>query len=165
MRAFTPILSIFATCSLLVACGDAEEDDSGHAGHGHTETCGEPGDTYAAGMEQACEEGDCSVVLVSADPAPPDKGDNTWVFQVIDGDGAPMTDLSLVEIEPYMPEHDHGTNPLTFPATADDTGETWTSDTFNLFMGGLWEIRVHATSGSDDAAETHTAIFTFCAEA
>ncbi len=140
----------------LFACIDGA--DSGHTSHHtHSETCGEPGDTYSAGMTHDCTDGACSVVLVSADPAPPDKGDNTWTLRVEDTTGAAVTDAS-VQLVPFMQEHGHGTSPAEFAATAD--GENYVSEPMNLFMGGLWEVTVQVEA---DGA-SHDAVFTFCVQ-
>jgi hypothetical protein len=128
---------------------------------GHTETCGEPGDTYTAGMQKEGDSGTFTVVLVAADPAPPDKGDNVLTLQILDDAGLPVDDATVV-VAPFMPEHGHGTSPAEFDAPHTGSDGTYVSTPMDLFMGGLWDLVVQVT-GSDNS--TDEATFTFCIEA
>ncbi len=142
------LLTAVAGCAGTDATDDAVES-----------VCGEPGEEFTAGMEHAGDEGLFTFVLEAADPAPPDEGDNVWTVRVLSG-GA-EAELASVVIEPFMPEHGHGTVPKTFEAAADGAGG-YESAPFDLFMGGLWEITV--TAEGTDAAQDST-VFAFCIEA
>lgn len=122
---------------LSLACSDAVPHDSGH-----TEVCGLPGDTYTDGMSL---DGATYNVALSASPGPPDKGDNVWTMTITEG-GAPAAGL-VVEVEPFMAEHGHGTNPATYAATEGEPG-VYESEVMDLFMGGLWDMTVHAGDDS-----------------
>jgi len=116
-------------------------------------------DTYTAGIEKITGGGSFTVSIQSADPAPPDRGDNTWDLVVLDAAGAAVEGAAVV-VTPYMPAHGHGTNPADFDG-AEAGGGAYTAGPFDLFMPGLWEITVDVvdtTGASDDA------IFTFCIE-
>ncbi|MCP4803816.1 MAG: FixH family protein [Proteobacteria bacterium] len=125
---------------LTLACtsGDYAHDS------GETETCGVPGETYSDGMEK---DGATYTFALVSDPSPPDKGDNIWTITVTEG-GAAAEGLA-VEIEPFMSEHGHGTNPATFAATEGDAG-VYTGEPMDLFMGGIWDITVRA--GDDEVS-------------
>ena len=122
---------------LLMACTDSVAHDSGD-----TQVCGLPGDTYSDGMEAS---GSTYTVALVGDPAPPDKGDNVWTLTITEG-GAPAEGLD-VQVEPFMTEHGHGTNPAFYGATEGDPG-VYTTERFDLFMGGLWDLTVHAGDDS-----------------
>lgn len=111
-------------------------------------------DTYVAGIEAAAASG-VVVAISSAEPTPPDVGDNTWVLSVVDGAGAPVAGLAPV-LTPWMPMHGHGLAPPDY--TGIDQGDgTYVIPTFDLVMPGLWEFTVDL--GDDDEA-----VFRFCAE-
>ena len=124
------------------------------------EACSGSAETYTAGIRADCDTGACRVVLLEADPAPPDRGENVWSLQGTDLDGAVLPEVHAVRLEPVMPEHGHGTSPASFDATTSD-GQTWLSPPMDLFMSGLWEVSVVLVD-SDDSE--HTATFSFCLE-
>ena len=152
------LTELAVAAGLGVACGPPGADSGSSADD--VAACGTSADTYQAGMEATCDTDACRVVLLQADPAPPDVGDNVWTVQGTDADGTTLDDLVGVRFEPVMPEHGHGTSPPSFDATTDD-GQTWTSPPMDWFMSGLWETSVVLVDA--DAAE-HIATFTFCAE-
>ncbi|MBM4364718.1 MAG: FixH family protein [Deltaproteobacteria bacterium] len=146
---------------LLVACTDAPDsaDSAGAADTGDSAevtVCGDlETDTWSAGISRAGATYD--FVLVASEPDPPDKGDNVLTVRVEQG-GAGVGDLT-VTLEPVMPEHGHGTNPAVV-ATAGSGDGSYVSESFNLFMGGVWQYTVNAagSSGSDSVD------FLFCIE-
>ena len=136
--------------------------DSGHHHHGtHAETCGEPGDDYVAGMVANGTEGLVDVTLVSADPGPPEKGDNLFVLSLSDAADDALLEGATVVLRPWMSEHGHGSSPETFAVTAGTEAGTYETEPVNLFMGGLWDLvfEVETAEGNTD-----TATFTFCIE-
>lgn len=112
-------------------------------------------DVYAAGMSKLGENG-MEIVLVSADPTPPARGDNAWTLQVLEN-GTPTDGLTL-DIVPFMPDHGHGTPKIAEIAPADSDG-MYDVTPVNLWMPGLWEITV---SASDDQGLIDSAVFAFC---
>src|SRR5688572_6531072 len=61
-------------------------------------------DPYQPGMEKAGAT--IKVRLVESDPAPPVKGDNTFVVDVMNGAGQPL-EGSTVSLRLFMPQHGH----------------------------------------------------------
>ena len=145
---------------VVVGCAGDKAEETGHT-HEHSETCGEPGETYTAGMTKTGDEGVLSIVIAEADPAPPDKGDNVWILEISDASTGDGVDDATVTIRPYMPEHGHGTSPEYYDTTATGADGLYESATIDLFMGGLWDLTVGAelTDGT-----TGSATFTFCLE-
>lgn len=139
---------------LLAGCPSDEGDDT----NTDSQVCADEGETYAAGMEHAGDAGVYTFVLVAGDPAPPDKGDNTWTLKVLDATGGPVEGATLT-IEPFMPEHGHGSTPASFDGTTAADG-TVTIGPMDLFMAGTWELTLTA----DQGGTTDTTIFAFCLE-
>ncbi len=115
--------------------------------------CAEPAPTTPTADEfalpltkQSLDEG-MSATLVEADPAPPARGNNTWVIELADADGNPVEGLAL-KARPFMPQHRHGTSPTTVSAT-NVPGE-YEIDRINFIMGGVWEIRLYADALAAD---------------
>ena len=100
-----------------------------------------------------------TVSIESADPAPPDRGDNVWTLAVRDAGGEAVEGAAVV-VTPYMPAHGHGTNPRTFDGQAQGQG-LYEAGPFDLFMPGLWDVSIDVvdSTGADD-----NAAFTFCLE-
>lgn len=96
--------------------------------------------------------GDASVVeiqVVEASPAPPDKGDNSWLLEVRDATtstGMAGVDLTIV---PFMPDHGHG-SPITPSVTPAEGEGRFQVDDINLWMPGLWEVRIDVTGSATD---------------
>ncbi len=148
----------------VVACTDdtTTSTDSGHHHHGtHAETCGEPGDDYIAGMVANGADGLVDVTLVSADPGPPEKGDNLFVLSLsASADDSPLEGATVV-LRPWMSEHGHGSSPETFSVTAGTEPGTYETEVVNLFMGGLWDLAFEVETAEGD---TDTGTFSFCIE-
>jgi hypothetical protein len=158
----------------LSAC-DKGDDDHGHDDHSHaTETGHETGDTHETGEVETCEaetrDDEFAIGLsksgslvqasfVSADPAPPIKGDNTWVLELEDLQGEPLTGVTIVAI-PMMPDHGHGTA-ITTEVTALEVPGRYQLTPVNLFMTGFWEITLELTLAG---GETDSLVFGFCVE-
>ncbi len=152
--------------------GSTEHADDSSNTHGETDdTHGETGET---GGESVCvdETRDDEFVIglsksgtlvratfVSASPAPPIKGDNTWVVDVTDLNGAPLADVTMVAV-PMMPDHGHGT-PINAIVTALAEPGRYEITPVNLFMTGYWEITVDVTLAG---GEQDSLMFGFCVE-
>jgi hypothetical protein len=118
-----------------------------------TETRGE---TYAPGMMKTGSAGTVTFKLVTATPAPPARGDNTWVVD-LSAAGQPLTGATVV-VTPYMPDHRHGT-PIVVAVTPTATAGEYALTPINLWMPGLWQMTIDATpaGGTKDSA-----MFSFC---
>ena len=148
---------------------DSDHESEGHGTHGeetegeHTE--GEDSDCaaetrdddFAIGLSKSGEM--VNATFVSADPAPPIKGNNSWVMDFTDMDGQPLEDLGIVVI-PMMPDHGHGT-PVEAVVTPLETPGQYEITPVNLFMTGYWEVNMELTlsGGEQDAL-----MFGFCVE-
>jgi hypothetical protein len=129
--------------------------DSGHMGmEGGAMSC-EGGDTYMAGMEKEGINGRFTVVLVSSDPEPMERGDYEWTIRILDDEDAVVTDAD-VNSTPMMPAMGHGT-PVNENVTNNGDG-TYTLTPVNLFMGGLWVVTIDVEAGG----ETDNVEFAFC---
>lgn len=148
-----PRLSILALSVLAVACG--KEADTA----GETSACGLETEDFSAGMSKDGDWGELVFTVVSADPAPPDKGDNTWNLEITQADGTARDDLT-VTVAPFMPEHGHGSTPPEFDVFAQGSSGAYTTATFDLFMGGVWDIVLQATATDVDDSST----FRLCVE-
>lgn len=137
---------------------------SGCSDHGHTETqsansCGMAADTFSAGMQKTGTQQKLNIKLMTATPAPPAKGDNTWVIQVSDTANMPI-DGATIQVTPFMPEHGHGSS-IDVIVTPKGSGGKYTLEPINLSMPGVWEITIDITTatGTSDSLK-----FAFCIE-
>lgn len=143
----------------LVACGTKSTDSSVEYGAPTAAGCGDAALTIAPGLVVPCDTGDCALQIINTSPTPPDRGDNTWVVQVVDGAGAPIA-VAGVTGAPFMPVHNHGTSPPDYPGASANQMD-WTVGPFDLFMPGLWELRF--TIDRDDNTQ-HQVVVPFCVE-
>lgn len=82
--------------------------------------------------------------FVEATPFPPERYNNSWVVDFVDGDGNPVTDLKFTDAQTWMPFHNHGK-----PASADAMSEPGRFKLMlNFNMRGYFEVRLHVSSAS-----------------
>lgn len=86
--------------------------------------------------------------MLEAQPAPAQKGDNTWKVRVTDAAGAAVTGAT-VKVTPFMPEHGHGTS-IAATVTEDADGR-YDITPVNLSMPGLWEVTFDVKSAQGTA--------------
>jgi hypothetical protein len=119
-------------------------------------------DTFVVGLDHPGASGVFDFKLMSATPAPPARGNNTWVVQVNQMNagvvGAPV-DGATLKVTPFMPSHQHGTGVTVEITPAGQPGQYQLSPV-NLWMQGVWETTIRATV---DTA-TDTAVFEFCVD-
>ena len=115
-------------------------------------------DTFTVGLEKMGVGGTIDFQLMSADPAPPARGDNTWIIQVNAGSsqGTPLTGASL-EAMPFMPAHGHGTPKAVVVTPMADAGQ-YKLEPVNMWMPGVWETTIQASQGTS----TDTVVYRFC---
>jgi hypothetical protein len=152
-------LGFFALLSLWsAACGGQTGQQTGAL------TCGPDGGRdlrallYMPNLSQPGAQHKLTFVLVSSDPGPPIKGNNTWVVRVLDSANQPVAGATLT-ITPYMPDHGHGT-PIVVTPTETSPG-TYTLSPVNLFMSGLWQVTIDASTA---AGVSDSGVFSFCIE-
>jgi hypothetical protein len=136
----------------------ADDGQDEHETHGDSSCVEEDrADEFMVGLAKSGAS--VTVSFVSADPAPPVRGDNTWVVAVSDASG-PLADAQISEVTPFMPDHGHGTAVSAVVSATDSPGEFEIAP-INLYMVGLWEV----TLAIDVGDGTHDEVmFAFCVE-
>ena len=142
-----------------VACGSKSTDSSMDYGAPTAADCGDTALEVAPGLVVTCDTGDCALQVVETSPAPPDRGDNTWTVQVVDAAGAPVA-VTGITGAPFMPAHNHGTSPPDYPGASTDQVD-WTVGPFDLFMPGLWELRLTIDRDENEQGQV---VVPFCVE-
>ena len=143
---------------LCIACGDHHE--GGHHAHAGIRLAadagtGLQGDEYLAGMEKVTTDGHFRVALIESTPIPQDLTLYTWTIEVRSADGQPL-DGATVVAEPTMPDHGHGTFPITTPGVAADGVGRFTLTDMDLFMAGVWQVELRISVGElSDTAFFH----------
>ena len=144
--------------SALAACGTSSPSDPNQMVDCSKVT---GADTFVVGLEKMGEAGLLDYKLMSADPAPPARDDNTWVVQINSMAsgvvGAPLDGASLT-VTPYMPAHQHGTPKEVIVTPVAGMAGQYTLSPVNMWMPGVWQTTIEATSGST----TDSAVYTFC---
>jgi hypothetical protein len=147
---------------LLGACGDSAPekvpaDETSDAGQdtadeedAEFEGCPDSTPEFALGMQAEGMLGHITGKLISASNVPPLRYLNDWEVAFVDADGAPIEDVSIRSVRPFMPVHGHDGNvkPVVHPKQAGRFSITG----FNLNMRGPWEIQfqlLSATAGDD----------------
>lgn len=140
----------------LVGLAAACSGDDGHTGEDVDCTKITGADVFVVGLAKDGNQGKYDFKMMSADPAPPARGDNTWIVELNDMNGAALDGATLT-VTPFMPSHGHGT-PITVQVMPAGTAGQYTLSPVNLWMPGVWETTVRATSGTT----VDSAVFTFC---
>jgi hypothetical protein len=142
--------------------GDETHGDETHGDETHGDTGGSlcedetRDDEFAVGLSKSGVG--LTATFVSADPAPPIKGDNTWVLALTNDLDEAVDGLTIV-VTPMMPDHGHG-SPIEAIVTATGTPGEYEISPVNLSMAGYWEITLDITNGQDQDA----VMFGFCVE-
>lgn len=116
-------------------------------------------DPFEIGLEKPGEQGNFSIEIMTAEPAPHVVGNNTMGVQVLDANGAPVDGAVFDKIEPYSVSAEHGTPVIAEYRSLGQNGE-YEITLINYFHSGAWELRLelHAGGVSDRV------VFTFCVE-
>ncbi len=151
----TPASLLFAF-GALGACGT----DSGTTNEQDPVDCStQTADTFTVGLEKQGTTGAVDFKLMSIDPAPAVRGNNTWIVQLNSMAsgvvGAPIEGASITA-SPFMPAHQHG-SPITPAVTATGTPGEYSISPINLWMPGVWQTTLTVTSGTADRA-----VYSFC---
>lgn len=113
-------------------------------------------DIYVDGLQKVGKDGSFKVDLLSADPTPPSKGQNSWTIRVTDAAGQPVNGATFAWIDsPFMPCHNHGSSvqPVA-TAYGDGTSGTYAIAPLYFIMPGIWTTTFAITppNGPDDSA-------------
>ena len=112
-------------------------------------------DTFVVGLRKMGTSGKLSFELVEATPAPPARGDNTWVLRLTSQTAAPVTGAAMV-VTPFMPDHQHGTPTTVTIEPMTDPG-TYRLTPVNMWMPGLWQTTIQVEGQDADKV-----VFAFC---
>jgi len=137
---------------LVAACGGDDGDTSEDVDC--TKVSG--ADEFVVGLPKDGSQGNYDFKMMSAAPAPPARGDNTWIVEINDMQGAPVDGMTLT-VTPFMPAHQHGT-PITVKITPAGTPGQYSLSPVNLWMPGVWETTIRAQT----ASAVDSAVYTFC---
>lgn len=145
-----PFVLSAITIVVATACGGDGNGDDEDVVNCEIET---RDDVFVVGIAKTGQQ--LTFTLLSATPAPPQRGDNAWTLQLTDATG-PITGATIV-VSPFMPDHQHGT-PIEVKVTPlPDVGHYELSP-INMWMPALWETTIQATAGGT----TDRAVFKFC---
>ncbi|NVB40415.1 FixH family protein [Pseudenhygromyxa sp. WMMC2535] len=150
-------------CDIHDGLGTCQEDhDHGEDEDSDTESsvCAQEarGDHFAVGLSRSGEL--VRATFVSAAPAPPAMGDNTWVLNFTDADGLVLDELGIT-VTPTMPDHGHGSSVAPVVSATGNPGE-YSVASLDLYMEGYWEVAFAlelAEGGAQDSLS-----FGFCVE-
>lgn len=109
-------------------------------------------DDYVDGLQKDTENGSYTVKLTS-DPAPPTKGVNMWMIEVSDAAG-PVTGANIT-VEPFMPEHGHGSDSVA--NVSDEDEGMYHAHPVELQMLGVWDTTI--TIEKDGVTDTVHFVF------
>jgi hypothetical protein len=134
------------------ACADDHHDDTTYDCEKETRD-----DEFVIGLTKPGANSRLEFKLLSSDPAPPSRGDNTMVLQ-LSTMAAPVMPVSgaSMSVTPFMPDHEHTSGKAVKITPLADPGQ-YQLEPVNLFMPGLWEITVEV-----DGANSDLAVFRFC---
>jgi YtkA-like len=149
--------TVYLLFALLGACGGGMGDD------GDDDTpvnCAleTRDDDFGIGLTKTGDSNMLQFTLRDAVPAPPIRGDNTWVIEVASTGvaGAPVDGADIVAT-PFMPDHGHPSAKTVKIEAMPEAGQYQLSPV-NFWMPGLWETTLEVTSpGGNDAV-----VFRFC---
>lgn len=119
---------------------------------------GDPrGEAFVVGITKTGKDNRLTFALMEATPAPPSRGDNTWLVDISQA-GAPVIG-AVVTVKPFMPDHRHGSAIDTLVTPDPDVPGRYQLAPVNLWMPGIWEVTISATpaGGTKDLA-----VFSFC---
>ena len=142
-------------CVLLAACGSSQPSDDMPVDCSTVTNV----DTFVVPLEKMGTSGNYDFQLMSATPAPPASGDNTWILQLnaMSGGvvGAPVTGASMTVV-PFMPAHQHDAG-LAVQITPMSTPGQYQLTPVNLWMPGVW-----VTTITVNGPPTDKAVYSFC---
>lgn len=114
-------------------------------------------DEFTIGLEKLGASGVFTFTIMAGDPAPPARGDNTWLVQITEGT-TPVAGASVL-VDPFMPAHQHGPQKGVNVTESTEAVGQYELSPVNLWMPGVWEITIDVTA-TDDAQDA--ALFRFC---
>lgn len=97
--------------------------------------------------------------FLSAEPAVPLAGENTWTFEIRDANGSPVdaNTVTAISVATFMPDHGH---PGSVVPTVTGANGKWRMDHLYLSMAGIWRVTLTLTMA--DGAASQTAVVFVC---
>ena len=150
-------MRLFLILFVVLAAGACADDGGGDDGTSYNCAAETRDDEFVLGLTKPGDSSRYEFKLMSADPAPPARGDNTWILQLstMTAPIAPVTGASMT-VTPFMPDHAHGSGKTVLVTPMPEAGQ-YKLEPVNLWMPGLWEVTILATG-----AETDQVVFRFC---
>jgi len=143
------LITIAAAVSLLAtACGGEDEPEPEPQPKSICEDFETPYDDIKIGLVKAGDKELVQVELVTLTPAKPTEDEeNTWTVKLMDMSDAPMPDAQIMEVQPFMPDHGHGSQELPMIGDVNADGEV---DVTNIYfqMPGVWTVTFTVDDGS-----------------
>jgi len=156
----TRILHLLLAGATAFASAACDPDDGETAPADACEGFATAYDSYVAGITKTGDNDLLSMRLVDAIPAPPNRGDNAWTVQLLDATSdAPASDVTMVDVTPFMPDHGHG--PSTFPTHQCDGDGLCNVADIDFMMPGVWEVTFELLTAD---SQTDRVVFAFCIE-
>ena len=114
-------------------------------------------DPWQLPLTKPSQHGAFRVSLLASAASPPLIGDlTTWTLQIADSQGA-LVDAATIAVEPWMPDHKHGTDAVAHVTPAGTPGQYRVTPLY-LFMAGYWTITITITNG----AASDTVVYSVC---
>lgn len=152
-------ITMISAAAMLCSVGACATDTSANNEQDPVDCSTQTADTFTVGLEKAGVNGAVDFKLMSIDPAPAVRGNNTWIVQLnsmVSGVvGSPM-DGATISASPFMPAHQHG-SPITPTISATGTPGEYMITPINLWMPGVWQTTLTVTSGTADRT-----VYSFC---
>jgi hypothetical protein len=150
-------MRLFLFLGVVLAAGACSDDSTADDSESYNCAAETRDDEFVLGLTKPGESSRFSFKLVTADPAPPARGDNSWVLELdtMAAPPAPVTGAAL-SVTPFMPDHQHGSGKTVTVTPMTEAGQ-YKLEPVNLWMPGLWEVTIQV-----NGAETDRAVFRFC---
>lgn len=111
-------------------------------------------DAFAPGFAKAGDGQKLNFTVMTSNPEAPARGDNAWVIQLnqmTSGVVGAAIDGAAMTVTPYMPDHGHPSGKTVHIVPTGTAGQ-YELTPINLWMPGLWETTIDASStGGDDS--------------
>jgi hypothetical protein len=150
-------LSLISGAVLFLGAVGACADDGGDDDTSYN--CAEEtrDDEFAFGLTKPGESSRIEFKLLSSEPAPPHRGDNTWIVQLdtMTQPTSPVTG-AVMSATPFMPDHAHGSGKSVVITPMTEPGQ-YKLEPVNMWMPGLWEVTMQVTGANSDRV-----VFRFC---
>lgn len=140
----------FALALALAACADEDGHDHDHD-HDTPGDDGSTPDTYEDGLSKLSQAGHYEALL-TLDPAP-HVGLHDLTLEILaapghDHHGMDRITGATLTLDATMPDHGHGTTPVTVTETGD---AVYTASGLDLMMAGTWELAFDIDAATPDA--------------